>query len=117
MDGSVESPVWLFTSRYHLPGQAPGWVQIAGTSASAPLFAGIVADAAQVAGHSLGNIGPRLYAMSRHDARNGIADITTGCNTAGRVTGFCARRGYDLASGIGTVGNAARFVPALARQH
>jgi subtilase family serine protease len=118
MDGSLQSPVWMYTSRYQiLPGQAPGWVQVAGTSAAAPLFAGIVADAAQEAGHPLGNIGPRLYAMSRHDARNGIADITAGCNTADGVPGFCARPGYDLASGIGTVGSAARFVPALAGRH
>jgi hypothetical protein len=29
------------------------------------------------------------------------------------VTGFSARPGYDLASGVGTI-NAARFVPELA---
>ena len=48
-------------------------------------------------------------------------DVTRGNNTVSftqggmlhTVTGFSARRGYDLASGVGTV-NAALFVPILA---
>jgi hypothetical protein len=48
-------------------------------------------------------------------------DVTKGNNTVSfpqggkvhTVTGFRARPGYDLASGVGTV-NAARFVPELA---
>jgi kumamolisin len=116
MDGSLQSPVWMYTSRYQtLPGQAPGWVQVAGTSAAAPLMAGIIADADQLAGHPLGNINPRLYQLARHDTANGIADVTAGCNTDGGVTGWCATRGYDLPSGVGTIADAARLVPALAR--
>jgi subtilase family serine protease len=120
MDGSVASRVWMYTSRYQvLSGQAPGWVRTAGTSAASPLFAGIVADAAQVAGHPLGLINPALYMLAATPAsRNaaGIADITSGCNTiAGVVQGSCGGPGYDLASGIGTVRDASWFVPALAR--
>ncbi|MFG1858475.1 hypothetical protein ACGFJT_42050 [Actinomadura geliboluensis] len=47
-------------------------------------------------------------------ARLGLTDLTTGTNAANGVSGYGARRGYDLPSGIGTVGNSARFVSALA---
>ncbi len=79
-----------------------------------------MALADQVAGHKLGLLNPYLYALSAAHAP-GIADITKGNNTVtfpqnGRtytVKGFSALRGYDLASGVGTV-NAAAFVPELA---
>jgi len=85
------------------------------------LFAGIVSLAAQVAGHSLGLINPALYLLSAVRAP-GLVDVTQGNNTVSftqnntlyTVRGFSARRGYDLASGVGTV-NAAKFVPELAR--
>src|SRR5207248_1590283 len=102
-------------------GGAPaGWSPSCGTSEATPLFAGIVALAAQVAGHPLGLINPALYRLSANRAR-GIVDVTSGNNTVsfsqgGRehtVRGFTARRGYDLASGVGTV-DALRFVPELA---
>ena len=51
-----------------------------GTSEATPLFAGIVALADQVAGHSLGLINPALYAMSAAQAP-GLVDVTTGNNT------------------------------------
>jgi subtilase family serine protease len=103
-------------------GGAPaGWSPTCGTSEATPLFAGIVALADQVAGHSLGMIDPALYKLSAERAP-GIVDVTSGGNTVsfsqgGRthtVRGFKARRGYDLASGVGTV-NALYFVPELAR--
>ena len=84
------------------------------------MFAGIVALADQVAGHSLGLINPALYAMSAVKAP-GLVDVTTGNNTVSflqptlvTVKGFRAGPGYDLASGVGTV-NAALFVPELAQ--
>jgi subtilase family serine protease len=101
-------------------GQPVGWYQVCGTSEATPLFAGIVALAAQVAHHPLGLINPALYAMSAFRLP-GIADVTSGNNTVSfkqngkwyTVRGFNARPGYDLASGVGTV-NGARFVPELA---
>jgi subtilase family serine protease len=116
MDASGQSRVWIYTSRYQLlPGQSPGWVRIAGTSVAAPLFTGIVALASQMAGHRLGAINPRLYAMAADPAANGIQPVTTGCNTDFGVPGYCAGDGaYSLPDGIGTVGTAALFVPALA---
>ncbi len=101
------------------PGQAAGWYPTCGTSEAAPLFAGVVALAGQVAGHPLGWINPRLYAMSAR-AGSGIVDITTGNNTVSftqgglhTVAGYGAGPGYDLASGLGTV-DAPAFVYALA---
>jgi subtilase family serine protease len=106
---------------YHSFSGAPaGWTQGCGTSESTPLLAGIVALADQAAGHSLGQINPALYRLAAaHSA--GITDITAGNNTVkfqqgGKqhtVTGFSAKAGYDLASGVGTV-NAGKLVRALA---
>jgi subtilase family serine protease len=85
------------------------------------LFAGIVALADQVAGHSLGLINPALYQLAAEHAP-GIVRVTSGNNTVSfrqndrirTVPGFSARPGYDLATGLGTV-NGAYFVPELAR--
>jgi hypothetical protein len=79
-----------------------------------------VALSDQVAGHSLGLINPALYQLSAEHAR-GIVDVTSGNNTVSftqsgksyTIKGFSATKGYDLASGVGTV-NGAYFVPELA---
>jgi subtilase family serine protease len=117
MSGACNGAVNIYQS---FPGQPAGWYPTCGTSESTPLFAGIVALAAQKAGHPLGLINPALYFMSAVHAR-GLVDVTRGNNTAAfeqggslhTVTGFSARRGYDLASGVGTV-DARWFVPELA---
>jgi hypothetical protein len=57
----------------------------------------------------------RLAATAASRDAAGIADITSGCNTVTGIQGYCAQPGYDLASGIGTVRDASKFVPALAR--
>ncbi|MGA2529957.1 MAG: S53 family peptidase [Acidimicrobiales bacterium] len=101
------------------PGQPTGWYPTCGTSEATPLFAGIVALADQMAGHPLGVINPAIYAMSAAK-EPGIVDVTKGDNSVSftqgaklqTVTGYPALRGYDLASGVGTV-NAAKFVPEL----
>ena len=103
-------------------GGAPaGWTPTCGTSEATPLFAGIVALADQLAGHSLGLINPALYQLAAQRAP-GVVDVTSGSNTvsfvqgghAQTVTGFSARPGYSLATGVGTV-DARYFVPELAR--
>ncbi len=101
-------------------GQPAGWYPICGTSEATPLFAGVVALADQVAHHGLGVINPALYRLSALRAP-GIVDVTGGNNTVSfsqggklhTVHGLSARRGYDLAAGVGTV-NAASFVFELA---
>ena len=102
-------------------GEPAGWYPTCGTSEATPLFAGIVSLADQVAGHPLGLINPALYALSAVHAP-GIVDVTSGNNTVSfaqdggnfTVNGFSALRGYDLASGVGTV-YAPDFVRELAR--
>jgi subtilase family serine protease len=112
-DGSVDT--------YGTFGGAPaGWSPTCGTSEATPLFAGIVALAAQRAGHPLGPVNPALYRLAAAHAR-GITDVTKGGNTVsfiqgGRrqtVRGFTAGPGYDLATGLGTV-NGPAFVRELA---
>jgi subtilase family serine protease len=101
------------------PGLPAGWYLACGTSEASPLFAGIVALAIQQAGHLLGSLNAALYALSQNNAA-GVVDVTSGNNTVSfiqgglrrTVTGFAARPGYDLATGIGTL-NAASFVPSL----
>ena len=119
MSGACNGAVDMYQS---FKGQPAGWYPTCGTSEATPLFAGVVALADQVAGHPLGLINPALYKMSAMGAAAGIVDVTKGNNTVSfpqggkvhTVTGFSARPGYDLASGVGTV-NAALFVPRLAQ--
>ena len=115
MSASCSHPVDIFAS---FGGQS-GWFNICGTSEATPLFAGVIALADQVAGHPIGPINGYLYKMaSAHDA--GIVDIVHGNNTVtfsqdGKtytVRGWNAVRGYDLASGLGTI-NAPYFVREL----
>jgi len=118
MSAACSGPVLNYLS---FGGVTPGWYEVCGTSEAGPLFAGIVALADQVAGHSLGLINPALYFLSAVHAP-GLVDVTQGNNTVSftqngksyTVPGFSARPGYDLVSGVGTV-NAALFVPELAR--
>jgi subtilase family serine protease len=106
---------------YQSFGGHPGWFPTCGTSEAAPLFAGIVALADQVAGHPLGLINPALYTMSERHLP-GIVPVTSGNNSVTftqndqdhTVQGFSAQPGYSLAAGVGTV-NGALFVPELAR--
>jgi subtilase family serine protease len=102
-------------------GQAAGWYALCGTSEAAPLFAGIVALADQVAGHPLGLINPALYELAAEHVP-GIVPVTSGDNSVSFthgdrirvVTGYQARTGYSLAAGLGTI-DGQYFVPELAR--
>jgi subtilase family serine protease len=116
MSAAVNGGAWVYFS-FATPLVSPGWHIFGGTSEASPIFSGIVALADQAAGHRLGLINPALYIMGTLSAAgggNGIVDVTSGNNSFGGVTGFTAKRGYDLASGWGTI-DAAAFVPALAR--
>ena len=104
------------------PGVRIGYHVFGGTSVASPLFSGIVAIADQIAGHRLGWINPKLYAIGTR-ASKGVVDVTIGNNTftllddngdpVFTVPGFKAVPGYDMASGLGTV-DALRFTHALA---
>jgi len=99
-------------------GETHGWQLIGGTSLATPLFAGVIALADQSAKHRLGDINPLLYRIAGRGAKArraaGIVDVTHGSNSHDGVNGWKAHKGFDLASGWGTV-DATTFVPALVR--
>jgi len=114
MSGACDGTVEVYVSFFN---DASGWLPVCGTSEASPLFAGIVALADQVAGHSLGFINPAIYKLSAEHAK-GIVLVTSGNNSVPlgggqTVHGYSARNGYSLAAGVGTI-NALYFVPELA---
>jgi subtilase family serine protease len=125
MSAAVNGGVLIYTSYPTTvpdeppPGTFSFW---GGTSVATPLFAGVVAIADQIAGHSLGLINPRMYQLE-HTPNSGIVDITKGNNTFSdfneeggllfTIPGYEAVPGYDMASGLGTV-DALTFTHALA---
>ncbi len=72
---------------------------IGGTSAVAPLWAGLIALANQQNGKSAGFIQPAIYAAKAASAFN---DITSGTNYIGTPVGFKAGPGWDACSGLGS---------------
>jgi subtilase family serine protease len=114
MSAAVNGGCWVYES---FEPNGPGWEIFGGTSEATPLFAGIVALADQMAHHRLGNINAALYALGQRkngSSSTGIVDVTTGNNSFSGVTGYTAGRGYNLASGWGTI-DANLFVRALAQ--
>ena len=81
-----------------------GWMTLGGTSASAPLLAGIVAD---MNGYSLAHGGARLgfadpFLYDSLDADPAaFRDVTVGTNNPDDAGPYPATSGYDQASGIG----------------
>ncbi len=90
-----------------------------GTSATAPLWAGLIALADQYAGRQLGFVNPAIYRIGRsasyHEA---FHDITNGNNTptfpGHPITGYTGAPGWDPVTGWGSP-NARALVPLLAR--
>lgn len=90
-------------------GRFPGWTSLAGTSASAPAFNGImslVVEARLAAGKkSMGLLNQFIWKTA--GPQGAFNDITTGNNGAGQslgcgTNGFPAAKGWDAASGWGT---------------
>jgi subtilase family serine protease len=95
----------------------PVYFIIGGTSAGSPQWAGLAADADQMAGHDLGNINPNLYRLAQNQKTYGadLFDITQGNNDVAELgpAGFNAGTGWDAVTGLGSP-NAANLIPALA---
>jgi kumamolisin len=72
---------------------------VGGTSAVAPLWAGLIALANQQNGKSAGFIQPAIYAAKASSAFN---DITKGTNYIGSPVGFTAGKGWDACTGLGS---------------
>lgn len=84
-----------------------------GTSEAAPLLAGVLALATQENGANVGPINTALYdVLGPKGAADGIADVVSGNDSSGGVPGFSATKGFDVASGWGTI-YAPKFVPSL----
>jgi hypothetical protein len=101
-------------------GQGPNLVfEFGGTPSGSSQWAGLVAMAAETAGHGLGSINPALYEIAANPTEyaQDFHDITVGDNTFhGSVTiqGFGAVPGWDAASGLGSP-RANSLVPQLAQ--
>lgn len=90
-----------------------------GTSATAPLWAGVIALADQYAGRHLGFVNPAIYRIARSSHyHQAFHDITTGNNSVQfpptTITGYQAARGWDPVTGWGSP-DAQVLVPLLAR--
>jgi kumamolisin len=72
---------------------------IGGTSAVAPLWAGLIALANAQNGKSAGFIQPAIYAAKGKAA---FRDITSGTNYSGTPVGFKAGPGWDACTGLGS---------------
>jgi hypothetical protein len=88
-----------------------------GTSEAAPLLGGVLALATQLNHADVGPVNPVLYkVLGPKGAADGIVDVVKGNdsydNRGKIVPGFTATKGFDVASGWGTV-SASRFVPSL----
>lgn len=112
MSAAVDGGAWVYSS--YDPREV-GWNVYGGTSESSPLFSGVVALADQLAGRRLGDLHEALYALAADDSRyTGIVDVADGTdNTYDGVPGYTAVKGYDMATGVGTL-DATRFAHALA---
>jgi subtilase family serine protease len=90
-----------------------------GTSASAPIWAALIALADQYAGRHLGFVNPAIYQIARSPRyHQAFHDITTGNNTAqfpsATITGYQAAPGWDPVTGWGSP-DARVLIPLLVR--
>jgi subtilase family serine protease len=119
LSASVDGGVLVWETFDADPGTVTIYI-VGGTSEAAPLFGGIAAVADQAAHHDLGLLNPALYALA-DGWHTPFVDITKGNNAVQftdahgvhNVPGYAATKGYDLASGIGTV-DGSRLIKALA---
>ena len=81
----------------------PGWFGIGGTSLSSPLVSAIIADRDSFQGHRSGNINQTLYRQYQIAPQFFFHDVTSAGHFATNNGLFPAVRGYDLATGIGTI--------------
>jgi subtilase family serine protease len=74
-----------------------------GTSASAPLWAALIAIGNQMAGHPLGFVNPAIYKIGTSDrAAQDFRDITSGNNSQAGAQGYDAIAGWDPVTGFGS---------------
>jgi subtilase family serine protease len=87
-----------------VPGLAPGFYLVGGTSAGSPQWAAILAIADQKAGYDLGFINKALYHIGQAPPHYSASlfDVTSGNNSIDGVVGFNAGPGWDATTGLGS---------------
>ena len=90
------------------------WGPTGGTSAVAPLYAGLVALVNQALGQPVKDLLRTLYALPAADRAAVFTDITTGNNSipettdfGSAVTGYDATAGWDACTGLGSINGTA----------
>jgi subtilase family serine protease len=118
--GGVLTHIGFLLPLFGLSKDAQAYFAVGGTSAGSPQWAGLAADAAQLAGHDLGNINQTLYQIGQ--AQQAYAadfhDVIGGNNDVAEIGGFGfdAVAGWDAVTGLGSP-NAANLLPALAKKN
>ena len=102
---------------FGFPPNAPVFFIIGGTSAGSPQWAGLAADADQIAGGDMGSINKTLYQIGQSaHGRADLHDITTGNNDVAEIGGgFNAGPGWDPVTGLGSP-DAGSLLPYLAKK-
>ncbi|HKD95766.1 MAG TPA: S53 family peptidase [Gaiellaceae bacterium] len=121
VNGGVLVHIGWFLAALGYDPDAPLYLTFGGTSAGSPQWAGLAADADQMAGHDLGNVNDNLYKLAHDPQPHGAAplhDVTMGNNDVAEIggQGYNAGPGWDAVTGLGTP-NAAALLPALSKKH
>ncbi len=96
--GFLEGETQTFPDGVHY-----GQYRIGGTSLSSPLFAGVIADADQAAGGSLGFLNPALYSVERHDPSaiyDVVADGKQALSRVDYINGVNRSEGLEVSTRI-----------------
>jgi kumamolisin len=80
---------------------------VGGTSAVAPLYAGLIAVINANLGRSVGFINPTLYSLPATTFRDIVSPPGPSNNSFGHVTGYPAAAGWDACTGFGSVNGTA----------
>jgi subtilase family serine protease len=117
VNGGVLTHIGFLLTLFGFGQDDPLYFIFGGTSAGTPQWAGLTADADQLAKHDVGNINDNLYKLTHGPHPHGAAsfhDITTGTNDVVELggNGYNAGPGWDAVTGLGTP-NAAKLLPAL----
>jgi len=89
------------------------WEPVGGTSAVAPLYAGLVALINQALGQPVQALPQKLYGMSAAEKASVFRDITAGDNSVPKskfgpaVNGYKATEGWDACTGLGSINGSA----------
>ncbi len=103
--GEVNSvgPAFYGTEQLPFGGEASGWLGGYSYAATATV-AGMLAEIEEMAHHRLGAFDKTLYRLVLASGYGAVFhDVTTGCDGFEGYKPLCARTGYDITSGIGSV--------------